>query len=78
MVWEGKEAMDDVKKFFLEQQETFTIYVVEQRFVVGRGLEYFKSFRGKPNYIDTNEYAQKRIHTILTWIQKKSQKQRIL
>lgn len=71
MVWEGKEAMDDVKKFFLEQQETFTIYVVEQRFVVGRGLEYFKSFRGKPNYIDTNEYAQKRIHTILTWIQKK-------
>lgn len=63
--------MEDVKKFFNEQQETFTIYVVEQRFVVGRGLEYFKSFKNTPNYIDTTKQVKKRIHKILSWIQKK-------
>lgn len=63
--------MDDVRSFFNEQQEIFTIYVVEQRFVVGRGLEYFKSFKNTPNYIDTNKQVKKKIHKILSWIQKK-------
>lgn len=63
--------MEDIRDFFKEQQETFTIYIVEQRFVIGRGLEYFKSFKNTPNFIDTNKQAQKKIHSILSWIQKK-------
>lgn len=61
----------DAKDFFKETDETFTIYVVEQRFAVMRGLEYFKSYKGTPNYIDANEIAQKRIYSVLQWIQKK-------
>lgn len=63
--------MENIKDFFKEQQEEFTIYVVEQRFVVGRGLEYFKSFRNTPNYIDSNKQAKHIIRSILKWIQKK-------
>lgn len=63
--------MEDIRDFFKEQQEAFTIYIVEQRFVIGRGLEYFKSFKNTPNFIDTNKQAQKKIHSILSWIQKK-------
>lgn len=61
---------EDVLSFFRETQEAFTVYVVEQRFAVGRGLDYFKSFRGKPNYIDTNNAIRKRISKVLRWIQK--------
>ena len=43
--------MEDIRDFFKEQEEAFTIYVVEQRFVTGRGSDYFRSFKGKPNYI---------------------------
>lgn len=63
--------MEDIKSFFKEQPEEFTIYVVEQRFVVGRGLEYFKSFRNTPNYIDSNKQAKHMIRSILKWIQRK-------
>lgn len=61
----------DVIDFFKETGEVFTVYVVEHQFAIGRGLEYFKTFRGKPNYIDTNEIAHKRISSIMQWIQKK-------
>lgn len=62
--------MDDVLSFFRETQEAFTVYVVEQRFVVGRGLDYFKSFKGKVNYIDSNGAIRKQINRVLRWIQK--------
>lgn len=61
---------DDILSFFRETQEAFTVYVVEQRFVVGRGLDYFKSFKGKPNYIDSNTAIRRRISKILRWIGK--------
>lgn len=61
----------DAIDFFKETGEIFTVYVVERQFAIGRGLEYFKSFRGKPNYIDTDEIAYKRISSIVQWIQKK-------
>lgn len=35
--------MDDIEKLFIQDDSTFTVYVVEQQFVVGRGLEYFKN-----------------------------------
>lgn len=63
--------MEDVKVFFKETEKVFTIYVVEQRFVVGRGAEYFRSFKGKENYIDTNKTMKKRLTRILQAIHKK-------
>lgn len=65
--------MDDFKSvtsFFQESEYGFTVYVVEQRFAVGRGAEYFRSFKGKENLINTNHMLQKRIVGILSWIQK--------
>lgn len=56
--------MEDIRDFFRETDSAFTIYVVEQRFVVGRGADYFRSFKGKINYIDTNQVMKKRISGI--------------
>ncbi len=63
--------MEDIQALFRDHANHFTIYVVEQRFVVGKGLEFFKSYRGKPNYIDTDQAAKNFITTILNWILKK-------
>ena len=60
--------MEDVKCFFRETQEAFTVYVVEQRFAVGRGYEYFSAFKGKENYISTNRSIKKRITKIIKWL----------
>lgn len=57
--------MEDIREFFKESDSAFTIYVVEQRFVVGRGAEYFRGFKGKVNYIDTDEVMKKRLKGIL-------------
>ena len=38
----------DAIDFFKETGEVFTVYVVDRQFSIGRGLEYFKSFKGKP------------------------------
>ncbi len=62
--------MEDIKKFFKESENLFTIYVVEQLFAVERGAEYFQSYRGKPNYINTNAGIKKRIGNILKKIGK--------
>lgn len=61
---------ENIKTFFQESEYGFMVYVVEQRFAVGRGAEYFRSFKGKENLIDTNHMIKKRISAILKWIQK--------
>ena len=58
---------EDVCSFFHETQEAFTIYIVEQKFVVGRGYEYFKSFRGKANLIVSDSLIKRRIEKIIFW-----------
>lgn len=63
--------MVDVKQFFKESESAFTIYVVEQRFAVGRGADYFKSFKGTEKYIDTDRKLAKHISGILKWINKR-------
>lgn len=63
--------MEDIKSFFREDNSKFTIYVVEQKFAIGRGLDYFKSYKGKNNYIDTDALARKRIYKIYSWIEKR-------
>ena len=57
-------------EFFQDVQESFTVYVVEQRFVVGRGFEYFRSFRGKDNFISTERAVKRNISNVLKWIQR--------
>lgn len=61
---------ENITSFFQESEYGFMVYVVEQRFAVGRGAEYFRSFKGKENLIDTNRMIKKRISNILKWIQK--------
>lgn len=63
--------MEDVCKFFCENEEAFTVYVVEQRFALGRGHEYFKSFKGKNNLIDSDIKCEKLLHRIVSWMSKK-------
>lgn len=62
--------MNTVTDFFKEKERGFTIYVVEQLFVTMRGNEYFKSFRGKDNLIDSDYRMEKHLAKILKWIQK--------
>lgn len=63
--------MEDIHALFREHSKFFTIYVVEQKFVLGKGFEFFKSYRGKPNYIDTDQLAKSFIAKIMGWISKK-------
>lgn len=63
--------MEDIKELFKDHLSEFTIYVVEQKFVVGRGYNFFNSYKGKANYINNNELAVKRINNIINWISKK-------
>ena len=62
---------DNILDFFRESEDAFTIYVVEQRFAVGRGSDYFRSFKGKSNLIDTSQKARQQINAILKWINKR-------
>ncbi len=63
--------MENIRDFFKETDTMFTIYVVEQRFVVGRGADYFRQYKGKENYIDTNNVMKSRLYRILQGISKK-------
>ena len=64
------EAYNDVLQFFNENQEGFTIYVVERRFAVVRGIEFFKSFSGSKNYIQNESDIKRMINSILKYVQK--------
>ena len=61
-----------VEDYFNEYNESFTIYVVEQRFVVGQGKDYFKSFIGKNNFVSDNNSIKKIIFKIMKKIQQHS------
>ena len=39
--------MEDIKSFFREDNSHFTIYVVEQKFAIGRGHDYSNLLKGK-------------------------------
>lgn len=64
--------MEDIQRLFREHETCFTIYVVEQKFVVNRGYEFFNSYKGKPNYIDTDIMAESFISKILEWVNRKT------
>lgn len=62
---------DDILELFHEEQNSFTIFVVEIQFATGRGLEYFKKFKGKENYINSNFLAESTLQKIVSYITRK-------
>ena len=60
-----------IKDYFSEHVESFTIYVVEQKFAINQGREYFKQFATKEHFINNNDKMKKHLSKVLSWIQKK-------
>ena len=55
----------EIAKLFRPVDDVFTIYVVEQRFAVGRGYDYLHSFLNTANYVTTDEQIKSTIHCLL-------------
>lgn len=51
--------MTEIEKIFIQDDDTFTVFVVSQKFVVGKGHEYFHSYINTPNYLDSDEQIKK-------------------
>jgi len=62
--------MTEIEKIFCPDTNIFTVFVVEQRFVVGRGHKYFKVFINTPNFFDTDDKAKKLFHKIVEKLEK--------
>jgi len=60
----------EIEGIFRPDTNVFTVFVVEQRFVVGRGHEYFRSFINTPSFFDSDEKAQKLLQNIIGKIEK--------
>lgn len=60
-----------INDYFSEHIESFTIYVVEQKFAINQGREYFKQFANKEHFINSNNKMKKHLSKVLSWIQKK-------
>lgn len=62
--------MTDIEKIFIQDDNNFTVFVVEQRFVVGRGHDFFRSYINTVNYIDSDEQIKKCFFKVLETIEK--------
>lgn len=63
-------SIKEIEKIFDEHQDSLTIYVVEQAFVNDNGLEYFKQFRGKENFISSDSVLSHHLTKITVWLTK--------
>lgn len=70
-VWLNMNNEDVIKDYFSEHIESFTIYVVEQKFALNQGREYFKQFSAGVHFINNNNKMKKHLSKVLGWIQKK-------
>lgn len=61
--------MLDVEKIFFNDSNVFTIFVVEQRFVVGRGHEYLNKFINTKHFFDSEKKAKQFYNKIVDKIQ---------
>lgn len=61
--------MIEIEKIFYNDTNVFTIFVVEQRFAVGRGHEYFSKFVNTQNYFDSEKKVKLFYNKILDKIQ---------
>ena len=55
----------EIESLFRPIDDVFTIYVVEQRFAVGRGHEYLHSFLNTENLITTDTQIKKMFSKIV-------------
>lgn len=62
--------MKDIETIFRPDDNTFTVFVVEQRFAVNRGAEYFRSFRNTTSFFDSDAKIEKRFRRIISTIEK--------
>ncbi|MDR2942625.1 MAG: hypothetical protein LBV17_08560 [Treponema sp.] len=62
--------MTEIEKIFRPDTNIFTVFIVEQRFVVGRGHGYFNTFINTPNFFDSEEKAKKLFRNIIEKIEK--------
>ena len=62
--------MSDIRELFRPESNIFTVFVVEQRFVMGRGHEYFRSYINTSNFFDSDEKIKKRFRKIIESIEK--------
>ena len=60
-----------IDDYFSEHIDSFTIYVVEQKFAVNQGKEYFKQFADKQHLINSDSRMKQHLSKVLNWIQKK-------
>lgn len=61
--------MLDVEKIFYNDSSVFTIFVVEQRFVVGRGHEYLNKFINTQHFFDSEKKIKQFYNKIVDKIQ---------
>lgn len=61
--------MLEVEKIFYNDSNVFTIFVAEQRFVVGRGHEYLNKFINTQHFFDSEKKIKKFYNKILDRIQ---------
>lgn len=62
--------MNEIEKIFQMDSSIFTIFVVEQRFVVGKGHDFFNKYINTPNFFDSEEKSKRFYNKILNTIGK--------
>jgi hypothetical protein len=62
--------MKEIEQLFRPDTDSFTVFVVEQRFAVGRGHDYFHSFLNKLNYFSSDEQLEKQFRKIVGAVEK--------
>lgn len=65
----GVIKMLEIEKFFYNDTNIFTIFVVEQRFVVGRGHEYFNKFINTHHFFDSERKLKQFYNKIMNKIE---------
>ncbi|MCI8399253.1 MAG: hypothetical protein HFF90_07620 [Oscillibacter sp.] len=61
--------MLDIERIFYNDTNVFTIFVVEQRFVVGRGHEYLSKFVNTQHFFDSERKAKQFYNRVLDKVQ---------
>ena len=62
--------MQEIEKLFYPDVNSFMIFVVEQRFVVGKGRDYFHKYINTPNFFDSEEKTKKLFNKIIANIER--------
>ena len=63
--------LSDIRSIFKADDHVFTIFVVEQRFVVGRGYDFFRSYLNTSNYFRSDDEIKRRFASIIDNIEKR-------